>query len=103
MFAPAAALSISESQKLELDALLRNGSTPQKIALRCRLLLLANQGVANHSIAGQLGVSRPTVLARRAAFARDGMTAVTGIRRRKRTAKVLTPELERKILDATLK
>src|SRR5580700_9891805 len=103
MFTPAAALAVGESQKLELDALLRNGNTSQRVALRCRLLLLASQGVANHSIAAQLGVSRPTVLALRAAFAKDGMSAVTGIRRRKRTAKVLTPELERKILDATLK
>ena len=31
------------------------------------------------------------------------MVAVTGVRRRKRRGKVLTPELEQKILDATLK
>ncbi len=31
------------------------------------------------------------------------MTAVTGIRRRKRSPKVLTPELEQRILDTTLK
>jgi transposase len=103
MFTPATALAIGESQKRELNALLRSGNTSQKIALRCRLLLLASDGVANHSIAGQLGISRPTVLALRAAFVKDGMAAVTGIRRRKRTAKVLTPELERNILDATLK
>jgi hypothetical protein len=66
-------------------------------------LLLAHEGVANQSIALQLNLSRPTVLALRAAFARDGMTAVTGIRKRKRQAKVLTPELESRILDATLK
>jgi hypothetical protein len=39
----------------------------------------------------------------RAAFAKDGMTAVTGIRKHKRSPKVLTSELEQKILDATLK
>lgn len=39
----------------------------------------------------------------RAAFAKDGMTAVTGIRRRKRSPKVLTPDLEQRILDTTLK
>ena len=31
------------------------------------------------------------------------MAAVTGVRRRKRSAKVLTPELEQRILDTTLK
>jgi transposase len=99
---PATALALSEDQKLELHTLVRNGHTPQKVALRCRLLLLAHEGVANRSIAQQLNLSRPTILALRAAFAKNGIEAVTGIRRRKHRAKVLTPELEKKILDATL-
>jgi len=65
--------------------------------------LLAHQGVANRSIAQQLHVSRPSVLALRAAFAKSGMAAITGVRKRKRRAKVLTAELEQKILDTTLK
>src|SRR3954447_24732613 len=85
---PAPALALSAGQKAELDALIRNGNTPQKVALRCRLLLLAHQGVANQSIAEQLNLSRPTILALRAAFAKDGMAAVTGIRRRTRKGKV---------------
>jgi DNA-binding CsgD family transcriptional regulator len=100
---PALALALSDGQKAELEALIRNGNTPQKLALRCRLLLLAHQGVANQSIAEQLNLSRPTILALRAAFAKDGIAAILGIRKRKRRAKVLTPELEQKILDATLK
>ena len=103
MFAPAQALPVTESQKVQLEALVRNGSTPQKTALRSRLILLAQEGVANHSISQQLRLSRPTVLALRAAFAKDGMAAVTGIRHRKRKGSVLTPELEKKILDTTLK
>jgi transposase/biotin operon repressor len=103
MFTTAAPLAVSAEQKRELEALVRNGNSSQKVALRCRLLLLADQGVANHSIAQQLNVSRPTVLALRAAFIRDGMAAVTGIRKRKRRGSVLTPDLEQKILDTTLK
>jgi len=103
MFSVATPLSISSEQKRELDMLLRNGNSTQKVALRCKVLLLAHQGVANARIAGQLQVSRPTVLALRAAFAEDGLIAVTGIRRRKRSPKVLTPELEQRILDTTLK
>jgi len=44
---PAAAISLSEDQKQELAVLVRNGNTPQKVALRCRLLLLASEGIAN--------------------------------------------------------
>jgi transposase len=100
---PAAALALSQDQKAQLDTLVRSGNTPQKVAVRCRLLLLAHEGVANQSIAQQLNLSRPTILALRAAFAKDGISAVSRIRKRKRPAKVLTPEMEQRILDATLK
>src|SRR5881227_1119436 len=103
MFSAAAPLAVTADQKRELELLVRNGSSPQKVALRCKALLLAHKGVANTSIADQLKVSRPTVLALRAAFAKDGLAAITGVRRRKREAKVLTPELETRILDTTLK
>src|SRR5262245_49473370 len=103
MFTPAPALALSEDQISELKARLRNGNTPQKMALRCRVVLLAHQGVANQSIAQQLNLSRPTVVALRSAFGKTGMAAITGIRKRKRQGKVLTPEIEQKILDATLK
>jgi transposase len=100
---PAPALALSIDQKTELEGLLRNGGSPQRVALRCRLLLMAHEGVSNQSIAEQLSVSRPTVIALRRAFAQSGLTAVTGIRRRNRSGRVLTPELEQKILDTTLK
>jgi transposase len=102
MFTPAGPLSVSADQKRELDRLVRNGGSAQKVALRCKVLLLASEGVPNHAIADELKVSRPTILALRAAFALKGLAAVTGIRRRKGARKVLTPELEQKILDTTL-
>ena len=102
MFTPAAPLAVTSDQKRQLETLLRNGNTSHRVARRRRLLLLAQQGTANHAIAQQLNVSRPTILALRAAFAKDGMAVVTGSRKRKRGAKVLTAELEQKILDTTL-
>ncbi len=42
-----------------------------------------------------------TILALRVAFTKDGMRAVTGIRRRQRQGKVLTTELEQQILGTT--
>ncbi|MDQ6700947.1 MAG: helix-turn-helix domain-containing protein [Acidobacteriota bacterium] len=94
---------MSAHQKTELEGLVRNGSSPQKVALRCRLLLMAHDGVANQSIANQLSLSRPTVIALRNTFTQSGLSAVTGVRKRSRAGKVLTPELEQKILDTTLK
>jgi len=103
MFSAATPLAVTADQKRELELLLRNGNSPQRVALRCKILLLANQGTANSAIADELKITRPTVLALRAAFASEGLKAVTGIRRRKRSPKVLTPELEQRILDTTLK
>ena len=103
MFSAAAPLAVTADQKRgDRTVVYRNGNSPQKVALRCKIVLLANEGAANSTIADELKISRPTVLALRAAFAKDGLAAVTGIRRRKRSPKVLTPVLEQRILDATL-
>jgi len=103
MFVRAAALDIDEGQRRQLESLLRAGATPQKNVRRCQVILLASQGVANHSIAQQTGLSRPTVLATRAAFAKRGIAGICEPQRRKRSSRVLTPELEQCILDTTLK
>jgi hypothetical protein len=67
------------------------------------VILLASQGVADHSIAQQLALSRPTVIAIRSGFAKSGVEALVSRHRRKRSGKVLTAELEQKTLDTTLK
>src|SRR5664279_1526844 len=103
MFDTAAALALNEAQKQQLEALARAGSTPQKIARKCRVILLASQGVSNYSIARQTDLSRPTVLATRAAFAQHGVESICRPAKRKRSRPTLTPELEQKILDTTLK
>src|SRR6516165_140105 len=103
MFTRAAALMIDEGQKQQLESWARTGTTPQRVARRCRVILLASQGVSNHAIARQTGLSRPTVLATRAAFSRGGCEALRQPRKRQRLGPGLASELEQKILDTTLK
>ncbi|RPI10785.1 MAG: IS630 family transposase [Zetaproteobacteria bacterium] len=103
MFTPAAPLAIQAAQRQQLEVLVRAGTTPQRLARRCQVILLASHGVANHAIAHQTGLSRPTVLATRAAFVRGGLEALGHRPRRQRTGRVLTPAVEQQILDATLK
>ncbi len=103
MFVRAAALALDEAQKRQLESLSRAGSTPQRTARKCQVILLASQGVSNHAIGQQTGLSRPTILAARSAFAERGMEALREPQTRKRSRRVLTSELERKILDTTLK
>ena len=47
---PAPSLALSSSRKAALEGLVRSGNTPQNVARRCRLLLLAHEGVANQAI-----------------------------------------------------
>src|SRR5437660_10610266 len=102
MYTRAAALMLDEAQKQQLESWARAGTTPQRVARRCEAILLASQGVSNRSIAQQTGLSRPTVLATRAAFSRGGLPALRQPQKRTRPRRVLTGELEQKILHTTL-
>lgn len=103
MLTPATPVALAEGLRAQVEKIARDGGTPQRAAARCRVILMANQGESNVAIADKLGLSRPTVLAVRAAFVKDGLNALIGVRKRKRTARVLTPELTQRILDTTLK
>ena len=103
MFATAAALSLDDDAQRQLESLVRSGTTPQGVAQKCRVILLAQEGMSNRSIAKQLGLSRPTVITARATFGAGGVPALTAKSTRNRLRRTLTPELEKKILDTTLK
>jgi transposase len=103
MFTPANALSLNSSQKQALESLARAGRTPQLLARKCRAVLLASEGTPNNAIAQQTGLSRPTVVATRVAFVGGGVEALRRRQKRKRSRRVLTLELQQKILDTTLK
>jgi transposase len=103
MFVAATAMGLHETQKRQLEALARAGTTPQRVARKCRVILLASQGVPNHAIAQQTGLSRPTILAARTAFAERGIEGIRTSKQRQRSRRALTAELEQKILDLTLK
>src|SRR5579864_286569 len=103
MFSSASALVVAPEQRRDLEALARAGTTMQSVARRCRVILLAGEGLSNSAIARRTGMSRPTILAVRSAFVQGGVTALTQRQKRKRARPVLTAETEQKILDATLK
>src|SRR5258708_39715308 len=84
MFTPATALSLDVSQKQALETMARAGRTPQVVARKCKVILLASEGVSNNGIAQQTGLSRPTVIATRTAFSRGGVEAIGRRQKRKR-------------------
>ena len=73
MFRPASALKVSLADKRCLQWLVRFGKTPQKVALRARIVLAAAEGHPNNSITRALKITRPTVLLWRARFRECGV------------------------------
>jgi transposase len=102
MFKPAAALQIDVSQEKRLRFLVRSGKTPQKVALRARIVLLASDGVPNHAIAVRLGTSRPTVLLWRHRFQRFGVPGLERDAKRPGRKKSVSAEMIQRVVEATL-
>jgi transposase len=77
MAATTASTRVSDEQRAVLDRWVAALSTPQSVAMRARIVLLASEGASNSGIARELGVSRPTVILWRARFAAGGPRALT--------------------------
>ena len=56
-----AAVYLEESEKEELQQLIKGHSTPQQIAIRARIIVLAGEGGHNQGIAEELDISRKMV------------------------------------------
>ena len=80
MESTAARTIISEEQSLVLERWVAAHGTPQSVALRSRIVLLAAAGESNSEIARRLSVSRPTVIMWRARFAAGGPAALSEVR-----------------------
>src|SRR6476661_2949456 len=70
----AAPLTISDGQREVLETLASSRSAAYRVVQRAQVLLLAADGVSNSEISEVVGVSRPTVLAWRGQFEKDGLS-----------------------------
>jgi len=102
MFAPAPPLTVDENQRKRLQHLANAGKTPQKVALRARIVLRAGEGKPNNAIAKELGVSRPTVILWRDRFAELGVPGIMRDAKRPGRKKSISPELVQRAIEATL-
>ena len=102
MWNPPAALSLTSEQRQTLQTWVNARNTPQKIAFRARLILLASEGHANRQIAHTLGTSRPTVVLWRHRFAEGGpQTLLQDAPGRGRKVRIAAQQVQ-VIIDATL-
>jgi len=70
---PTTPIRLTAKVEKELQALVRSRSSPQAVALRAQIILMANQGTKNMTIAEQLGICRPVVGKWRKRFAEQGL------------------------------
>lgn len=89
-------------EKETLQAWVRAPSTPQKIVLRARICLLAEQGLPNKRIALQLHTSRPSVLLWRKRFGQGRASALEHDAPHGRSAQALKQSRVKALVEATL-
>jgi len=101
MFATAKKLRATRRQEEQLVEIARLRSSPQKMVLRSRVVLLALEGHSNCEIARRLQTSRPTIVLWRRRFKEGGIDALRDASRPGRKKRIHESKIER-IVDATL-
>jgi transposase len=71
---------VCEEERLVLERWVAAHGTPQSVAMRARIVLLAAAGESNSAIARRLAVSRPTVIMWKERFVAGGPAALTEVR-----------------------
>ncbi|MGH3521865.1 MAG: IS630 family transposase, partial [Mycobacterium sp.] len=99
---PAAALKLSDGQRLTLQTLSRSQTAPARQVTRAKALLMAADGVANEHIAASVGVSPTTVRAWRTRFAEEGLAKLGQVRKGRGPKPSITSEQVEQIVHDTL-
>src|SRR5271166_2774563 len=102
MPAPVAALSLSDSDRRQLQQWASAYGTPQQVALRCRIVLAAADGESENAIAQQLKSNRPTVRLWRARFAQRGLQGLWEVAPGRGRKATYGPEKIQQVIDTTL-
>ena len=102
MWQPTKPLPMIEEQKKALEAWVQASTTAQRIVLRSRICLLAAAGQSNNAIAGQLEVTRPTVLLWRKRFAEQGPPGLAEDAPHGRSSRRTQDKVTKAIVEATL-
>ena len=101
MWKAASPLVVFPADREHLNRLVRGRKTPQKLALRARIVLLASEGFANHAIARMLATNRNTVLLWRHRFAVGGLDSLNDAPRPGRKRR-LSVDLVQRVVQTTL-
>jgi transposase len=95
-------LTVSESDRIELERRVRDRGAPAREALRARIVLLSTLGLPGPEIAERVGCTEPTVVLWRKRYAAEGLAGLDERVRRPPPRTALTDEVRDEILTATL-
>jgi hypothetical protein len=98
----AAPLAISGGQREVLKTLASSRAAAYWVVQRARVLLLVGDGVSNSEISEVVGVSRPTVLAWRGQFEKDGPSGFGEVARVRARKPSISDEKVAEIVELTL-
>jgi transposase len=97
----AVAIEVVGEHRALLERWAKAHGTPQSIATRARIVLMAGQGKSNSAIARELGVSRPTVIMWRERFQADGPQALSEVKPGRGRKRTISPAKVKAIVQAT--
>jgi transposase len=95
-------LHLDESDQKQLQQWSAAFGTPQQVALRCRIVLSAGEGLSVDETAAQLQTNRKTVMLWRARFEREGLEALWEVAPGRGRKPIYGAEKIQSIIDATL-
>ena len=102
MWEKADAVVLRRGDRSQLEQLARGRSTPQKVALRARIVLGAAEGRANNELAQHLGTSRPTVILWRNRYVEHGVQGLLRDASRPGRKPRLSAKKVEKVVERTL-
>ncbi len=95
-------ISLSDEERNELEKLAQRRSTPQKVRMRVRMVLLADAGRTQGEIGALLRVSQPTVRLWQSRFVEKGIQGLRKGASRPGRIPPLPPEKVQAIVEATM-
>lgn len=93
---------MSETDRITLERIARNGNTPQKRVLRARIALLSADGVPTSIIMQKLGTSTPTITRWRSRYESAGVAGLLQDRTRPGRRKRIDEPRVRAVVERTL-
>ena len=95
-------MNVNDKDRVRLNQVVRNGNTPQKVALRARIVLLSADGISTGEIMRQLGTTTPTITRWRNRYETDGIPGLLKDRSRPGRKRRIEETKVREVVDRTL-